>query len=219
MNDYLDWQEINTVFLDLDGTLLDLHFDNYFWLKYVPVCFAEKHELSHEQANEVMSTHYKNARGKLDWYCVDFWTRELDLDIEQLKHEMSDKIAVRPEVHEFLKAVRDIGKRIVLVTNAHPVSLSLKMKKTGLDMYFDRMINSHDIGMAKEHDGFWKSLNEIEPYEPANTLLIDDNLEVLQSAEHYGMKYLLAILQPDSQADEVETQHFHAVHSFRDVLP
>ena len=219
MNNYLDWQEIETVFLDLDGTLLDLHFDNHFWLEYVPVCFADKHEMTHEQANDVLMSHYKDAKGKLDWYCVDFWTHKLGLDIEQLKHEVSHKIAVRPEVREFLQAMKDAGKRIVLVTNAHPASLSLKMKKTGLDMYFDRMINAHDIGLAKEHDGFWTSLHEIEPFSSSSTLLIDDNLEVLESAEHYGIKYLLAILQPDSQAEEVETQHFHAVHRFGDVMP
>ncbi|MCK5002004.1 MAG: GMP/IMP nucleotidase [Gammaproteobacteria bacterium] len=219
MNNYLDWQEIKTVFLDLDGTLLDLHFDNHFWLEYVPVCFADKHEMNHEQANDVLMSHYKDAKGKLDWYCVDFWTDKLGLDIEQLKHEVSHKIAVRPEVREFLQAMKDAGKRIVLVTNAHPASLSLKMKKTGLDMYFDRMINSHDIGLAKEHDGFWASLHETEPFDSSSTLLIDDNLEVLESAEHYGIKYLLAILQPDSQAAEVETLHFHAVHRFADVMP
>lgn len=219
MKNYLDWQEIKTVFLDLDGTLLDLHFDNHFWLEYVPLCFADKHDLSHEQANDVLNGHYQAAKGSLDWYCVDFWTRELDLDIERLKHEVSDKIAVRPEVREFLQAMKDAGKRIVLVTNAHPASLSLKMKKTGLEVYFDRMINAHDLGMAKEHDGFWKALNEMETFEPEQTLLIDDNLEVLESAEHYGIKYLLAILQPDSQADEVETMHFNAVHRFTDVMP
>ncbi len=219
MKNYLDWKEINTVFLDLDGTLLDLHFDNHFWLKYVPLCYAEKHKLSHEEAHEFLMGRFKHVRGKLDWYCVDFWTRELDLNIAQMKFEMSHKIAVRPEVREFLQAVRDAGKRIVLVTNAHPASLSLKMKITALDTYFDRMIISHDIGMAKEHDGFWERLHEIEPFEPTQTLLIDDNLEVLQSAEHYGIKYLLAVLQPDSQADEVETLHYHAVNHYTDVMP
>ncbi|MFC1588866.1 GMP/IMP nucleotidase [Pseudomonadota bacterium] len=219
MNDYLNWEEIKTVFLDLDGTLLDLHFDNHFWLEYVPVCFADKHELTHDEANDVMMSHYKDAKGKLDWYCVDFWTHKLGLDIEQMKKEVSHKIAVRPEVREFLQAMKAAGKRIVLVTNAHPASLSLKMKKTGLDEYFDRMINAHDIGLAKEHDGFWASLHGIEPFDSSGTLLIDDNLEVLESAEHYGIKYLLAILKPDSQADDVETRHYHAVHRFSEVMP
>jgi HAD superfamily hydrolase (TIGR01509 family) len=219
MNTYLDWQEIETVFLDLDGTLLDLHFDNHFWLHYVPQCYASRHALTYTEAHSQLMGRFKNAKGTLNWYCVDFWSRELSLNIEQMKHEMSDKIAVRPEVREFLQSLRDTGKRVVLVTNAHPASLSLKMKKTGLDAYFDRMINAHDLGLAKEHDGFWKSLHELEPFDPAHTLLIDDNLEVLSSAEHYGIKYLLAIRQPDSQADEVETQHFHAVHRFTEVMP
>lgn len=219
MNSNLNWEEIKTVFLDLDGTLLDLHFDNHFWLEYVPVCFADKHGLTHDEANDALMTRYKDVKGKLDWYCVDFWTRELGLDIEQMKHEVSHKIAVRPEVHEFLQAMKEVGKRVVLATNAHQASLSLKMKKTGLDKYFDRMINSHDIGLAKEHDGFWASLHEIEPFDPSSTLLIDDNLEVLESAEHYGIKYLLAILKPDSQADEVETRHYYAVHRFTEVMP
>ncbi|MDH5711274.1 MAG: GMP/IMP nucleotidase [Gammaproteobacteria bacterium] len=219
MRDYLDWEAIETVFLDLDGTLLDLHFDNHFWLEYVPVCYAVKHAISHDDACNILMPRFKEVKGRLDWYCVDFWTRELGLDIEQMKHEISHKIAVRPEVREFLQAIKQAGKRIVLVTNAHPASLSLKMKKTGLDEYFDRMINAHEIGLAKEHDGFWASLHETEPFEPAATLLIDDNLEVLESAEHYGIKYLLAILKPDSQADEVETRHYHAVHHFSEVMP
>lgn len=215
----LDWKNIDTVFLDLDGTLLDLHFDNHFWLEYVPVCYAEKNQLSREQADAVLNDHYTRVKGSLEWYCVDFWTHELKLDIEQLKHEISHKIAVHPQVVEFLNAVKKAGKHIVLVTNAHPASLSLKMNKTGLDIYFHRTINSHELGLAKEHDGFWRQLHMIEPYDPARTLLIDDNLEVLESAEHYGISHLLAIKQPDSQAGEVETRHFSALASFEEIIP
>lgn len=215
----LDWNNIDTVFLDLDGTLLDLHFDNHFWLEYVPVCYADKHDLSREQAYEALMDRYKEVKGRLEWYCVDFWTRELELDITQLKHEVSHKIAVHPQVRDFLQAIRDKGRRIVLVTNAHPASLTLKMNKTGLDVYFDRIINSHDLGLAKEHDGFWRQLHTVEPYDPARTLLIDDNIEVLESAEHYGIAHLLAVSRPDSQGVEVETQHFFALDSFRQITP
>lgn len=219
MSKYPDWQVIDTVFLDLDGTLLDLHFDNHFWLEHVPVRYAEKHGLSADEANKALMDRYTEVKGRLEWYCIDFWTQELELDIEQLKHEISHKIAVHPQVREFLQAVRDAGKRIVLVTNAHPASLSLKMEKTGLDIYFDRMINSHDLGLAKEHDGFWRQLHLIEPYDPETTLLIDDNLEVLDSAENFGIEYLLAVSKPDSQSNIIETQRYIALKSFSEIIP
>lgn len=41
----LDWTAIDTVLLDMDGTLLDLHFDNFFWLEYLPLRYAEQHSL------------------------------------------------------------------------------------------------------------------------------------------------------------------------------
>ncbi len=219
MNKYPDWQDIDTVFLDLDGTLLDLHFDNHFWLEHVPVRYAEKHGLTTDEASKALMERYSEVKGRLEWYCVDFWTRELELDIEQLKHEVSHKIAVHPQVREFLQAIRDIDKRVVLVTNAHPASLSLKMKKTGLNTYFDCMINAHDLGLAKEHDGFWRQLHVVEPYDPASTLLIDDNLEVLESAEHFGIAHLLAISAPDSQGAVVETQRYLALESFAEITP
>ncbi len=219
MSESPDWNTIDTVLLDLDGTLLDLHFDNYFWLQYVPICYADKHGLSRDQADAVLMPHYTRVRGSLDWYCVDFWTRELGLDIEQLKHEVADKIAIHASVPEFLTAVRKANKRVVLVTNAHPASLKLKMHKTGLDQYFHRMVNAHDIGMAKEHNGFWQKLQNVEKFTAANTLLIDDNLDVLKCAETYGIAHLLAVLQPDSQKEVMETRHYSVVKDFVDIMP
>ena len=41
----LPWPEIHTVLLDMDGTLLDLRFDNHFWRELVPERYAERHGL------------------------------------------------------------------------------------------------------------------------------------------------------------------------------
>ncbi len=219
MKECPDWGKIKTVFLDLDGTLLDLHFDNHFWLEYVPLRYADKHDISFNRAKRELMDHYTRVRGSLDWYCVDFWSRELELDIEQLKHDISDKIAVHPQVEDFLLSIRAIGKRIILVTNAHPASLSLKMNKTGLRVYFDRIINAHVIGLAKEHDGFWQKLHAIEPFSTDNTLLIDDNIEVLEGAEHYGIAHLLAIHRPDSRGDVAARGRYAQLKSFSEIMP
>lgn len=214
-----EWEGIETVLLDMDGTLLDLHFDNHFWLHHVPMCYAEKHDLSHDEAHHHLMDLYSEARGSLDWYCVDFWTRELSLDIEQLKHDIAEKISIRPDVVEFLSWLNEKQKRVVLVTNAHPASLNLKMDKTNLHVHFDKIINAHDIGMAKEHEGFWQKLQEYETYNRQKTMLIDDNLEVLECANRYGIQYCYGIKQPDSQSETISSDRFISLDNFKEILP
>jgi len=213
-----DLKDIDTVLLDLDGTLLDLHFDNHFWLEYVPVCYSKQHQMPLQQAHQILMQRYNEVRGSLDWYCVEFWTRELGLDIEQLKREVAHKIAVHPFVHDFLQSARKQGKHVVLVTNAHPASLTIKMEKTELVDYFDRIVTSHELGLAKEEDGFWQKLQTIESYDPGRTLLIDDNHEVLECAERYGIRHLLAIHRPDSKGDEKSHDRYHLLKSFEEIV-
>ncbi len=215
----IDWNDIDTVFLDMDGTLLDLHYDNHFWLEHVPRRFAEANELTLEESKAELMPRYKKAEGTLDWYCVDYWSNELGLDIALLKEEVDHLISVFPFVVDFLAALRARNKRMTLVTNAHGKALKLKMDRTQLAGYFDRLICSHDLGLPKEHDPFWEKLQIIEPFDKKRTLLIDDSLPVLRSAQRYGFDHLLAVFHPDSKAPQKEVEEFAAIRSFRDIMP
>lgn len=214
----IDWSKIKSVFLDLDGTLLDLYFDNHFWLEHVPVRYAERHGLDHAEARDVLGKKYSAVSGSLSWYCVDYWSKELELDIPELKREVSEKIAVRPQVIEFLQFLHMQGKRVVLVTNAHSASVAIKMEKTGLDKHFNRIITSHELGLAKEQNEFWPELQKVEPFDLDKTLFIDDNFNVLDSANTYGIRYLLAIKKPDSQGPDKEHEHYPLLDSFHQII-
>ncbi len=215
----LDWSNIDSVFLDMDGTLLDLHFDNHFWLDHVPKQYAEKNGLSKQQALDELIPRFHSIEGTINWYCVDYWTRELDLDIALLKQEVQHLIQVHPYVTEFLERLALKGKRRVLVTNAHQKSLDLKMKNTPLAGLLDKIISAHQLGLPKEQVGFWKKLAEVEEYHPARTLLIDDNLNALSSAKIFGIGHLMAIYQPDSKSDIKDVGEFQAIHSFQEIMP
>ncbi|MBN8759367.1 MAG: haloacid dehalogenase [Comamonas sp. SCN 65-56] len=215
----IDWARIDTVFLDMDGTLLDLHFDNHFWREHMPRRYAEYHGLDEAVARERLIRHYERHAGTLNWYCIDFWTRELALDVMQLKEEVLHLIAVRPDVPAFLKALRDSGRRVVMVTNAHPRSLDLKMRETRLDAWFDALISSHGLGLPKEHPDFWQGLQTVEPFDRARTLFVDDSLPVLESARAYGIAHLLAVCNPDSRQPDKACGDFQAIASFAQVMP
>lgn len=215
----IDWREIDTVLLDMDGTLLDLHYDNHFWQVYVPEKYAERHGLPAEDAHAECFRRYNAKAGTLDWYCVDYWSEQLQLDIAALKEEVAHLIEVHPDVPEFLKAVRAAGKRVVLVTNAHHKSVSLKMQRTGLDVHFDVIYSSHSFGLAKENRGFWARLQAEELFDPRRALLVDDSLPVLRSARDYGIDHLLAIYRPDTRQPEKDVGEFVAIHRFGEIMP
>ncbi len=215
----IDWGGIDTVLLDMDGTLLDLHYDNHFWQVYVPEKYAERHGLPHEEAHAECFRRYNAKAGTLDWYCVDYWSEQLQLDIVALKEEVAHLIAVHPDVPEFLRAVRTAGKRVVLVTNAHHKSLNLKMRRTGLDVHFDAVYSAHEFGLAKENPGFWARLQAVVLFDPARSLLADDSLPVLRSARDYGIAQLLAIYQPDTRMPEKDVEEFAAIRRFGEIMP
>ena len=212
-----DWKEIDTLLLDMDGTLLDLHFDNYFWLTHVPTKYAEKHGISFDEAHSKLTASFAEHQGTLNWYCLDFWTDQIDLPIVALKQDLTDKILFRPHTREFLAALRNEGKRLILTTNAHRGSLDLKVEHTRLDELVDRMISSHDYGLPKEHQGFWDALQQDEPFDPTRTLLIDDSQAVLESAAKWGIGWLLTIYHPDSQRAPNTDSRFPGVHHFDEL--
>ncbi len=215
----LPWKEIRTVLLDMDGTLLDLHYDNHFWQVHVPAKFAQKHGLSEAEARAECFRRYDAQAGTLNWYCVDYWTEQLELDIVRLKEELAHLIAVHPEVPEFLSELKAAGKRVVLVTNAHHKTLSLKMQRTGLAVHFDAIHTSHTFGVAKETPLFWQRLRREEDFDPASTLLVDDSLPVLRAARDYGIAHLLAIRRPDTRQPERDVGEFRALGRFAEIMP
>lgn len=214
----INWSDIDAVFLDMDGTLLDLHFDNFFWLEYVPQAYAKKEGKTVEQVKPYLLHLMKKAEGTLDWYCLDYWTRLLEIDIVSLKREIDHLIEMRPQAQAFLEALHASDKQVYLMTNAHHDAIDLKVEKALSSHYFDDLVTSHQFGHAKESQAFWHCLEEQLDYHPSRTLFIDDSKHVLESARDYGIGHLLWVSRPDMSKPARHDDDFPVLHNFNDIM-
>jgi len=212
------WSEIDTLLLDMDGTLLDLAFDNFFWLELVPQEYASATGLTIGAARERVLSRYEAVTGTLPWYCVDHWSGELGLDIERLKREHSHRICFLPGALEFLRLARQYRKRLILVTNAHRVTLTIKCEQTGIDALMDSVVSSHDYGVEKEQPSFWQQLKEAQDIKPERALLVEDSLAVLTTARDFGIAHAIAISRPDTTQKQREIAKFTAVEGVASLI-
>lgn len=215
----IDWTAIDTVLLDMDGTLLDLEFDNVLWNQHLPERFAAHRGLSADAARDHLFTHMRDTRKRLEFYCLDYWARFTTLDIVAMHRDLRHLIRYRPQARAFIAGLHRAGKRAVLVTNAHRASLDIKDEVTGLVATLHRAVSSHDFEVPKEDPLFWQRLFELEPFDPARTLLIDDNAEVLDSAQHHGIAHLRTIAQPDSAKPPRQQLRHPVLIDFQQIMP
>lgn len=212
-------EEIKYVLLDMDGTLLDKYFDDFFWEHLLPGKYAEKKRITFGRAKEELLKKYQAHEGTLNWTDIDFWSREVEIDIPALKEQIRHLIEVHPHVEDFLKMLRRRRKKVFLVTNAHYKVLDIKLKKTEIGKYFDAALTSFEIGYPKEMVLFWEKAEKVLGFEKDRSLFIDDTVAVLKTAREYGIKYILHKTLASSKAEKSGDRGFLTLEDFRDLIP
>jgi putative hydrolase of the HAD superfamily len=212
-----DWSAIDTVLLDLDGTLLDQAYDNHIWRDLVPQRFAVAQGLDLHVAYSEIARRFAERNGTLDWYCIDYWSRTLGIDIGALHREVRSHVAWLPGAREFLVRMRASGKRLVLLTNSHPIALAVKHEESGVLDYLDAAVTSHDFGAPKEHAQFWTAALERFEYDPSRSLFADDNSKMLEAARSAGVRWIYGIRHWDTKGSRREHVDHPAVDSVADL--
>jgi len=215
----LPWSDIEWVLLDMDGTLLDLSYDNWFWRTLVPERYAAAQGMSVAEAQTALAPRFAEVAHTLPWYCTDYWSRITGLDMAALKRETRDRVGLLDGAEDFLRAVQASGKHLWLATNAHPDSWRVKLEQTGLAHYFERIISSHDFGAPKESQDFWQGLLAAYPFARERAMFADDSQPVLQGAKTFGIGHIRAIACPEKEGVRRVITEFTAVDRLADLLP
>lgn len=213
-----DWDDVDDVLLDMDGTLLDRHFDNFFFEEELPRRYAAKHGLREQDALERLLTLYRAVEGELNWTDLRYWTRTLEIDLVELTKEFAHLIEFHPDAVDFLSHLRAGGKRVHLVTNAHEAGLAIKVARTGVDRYVDRILSAFEVGCLKMRPEFWPACQRLLGFDPSRSLYVDDDEGCLAAAHQYGIEHLYHRSKSSSRQPPQPSSRFLSIESFHVLM-
>ncbi|WP_287791605.1 MULTISPECIES: GMP/IMP nucleotidase [Atlantibacter] len=213
------WPDVDTVLLDMDGTLLDLAFDSHFWLTLVPETLSQQRGITLEEAHLYIRQEYHAVQHTLNWYCLDYWSERLGLDICAMTTQQGPRAVLRDDTVPFLDALKACGKQRILLTNAHPHNLAVKLEYTGLGAHLDLLLSTHTFGYPKEDQRLWETVQAHTGLNPARTLFIDDSEPILDAAARFGIRYCLGVTNPDSGVAEKIYHRHAALNDYRRLIP
>ena len=175
--------------IDLDGVILDTSYDNYFWQKHIPRVYAQKKAIDEKDAVNVTHSLFNYKKKTKEWYDIVYWSNLLDIDIvhEKKKSENMSLIKLQKGSLNILERLRELNKKLFLVTNAHRKTLEIKLSKFDLSIYFDEIICSHELGYIKEDIKFWHILRNKLQVDYNDSVLIEDTFDNIRSAHHAGV--------------------------------
>jgi putative hydrolase of the HAD superfamily len=213
-----DWSAVDDVLLDMDGTLLDRHFDNFFFEEELPRRYAAKHGLTFDEALIRLLAQYRSVEGELQWTDLHYWTNRLGIDMIALTQEFAHLIGFLPSAQEFLLHLRAQGKRVHVLTNAHAAGVAIKVARTGIDRYVDGIVDAFQVGFLKMRTEYWPSCQRLIGFEPSRSLYIDDDEACLAAAQAYGIGYLYHRAKSSSQLSPQPSSRFPSIETFHELM-
>lgn len=214
----LDWSAVDDVLLDMDGTLLDRHFDNFFFEEELPRRYAARHGLPFKEALAKLLAMYRSVETELAWTDLHYWSRLLDMDLVALTKEFDHLIRFLPDAEDFLAHLREQGKRVHIVTNAHASGIAIKAAKTGVDKHVERIVNAFEVGHLKMRPEYWPTCRDLIGFDPARSLYIDDDESCLAAAQAFGIGYIVHRSKSSSQLPPQPSARYRSIETFHVLM-
>lgn len=215
----LDWSSVDDVLLDMDGTLLDRDFDNFFFEEELPRRYAALHRLSEDAAREKLFALYRSVEGELAWTDLHYWTRTLGIDVVALTREFSSRIDYLPGAETFLRGVRAKRKRVTVLTNAHAEGVAIKQRRTGIDKHVDRIVNAFEVGWLKMRPDYWPACQKMVGFDPARSLYVDDDETCLAAAHAFGIRHIYHSARSSTKLPPHPSSRYEPLENLQRLIP
>ncbi|MDF0642800.1 MAG: haloacid dehalogenase-like hydrolase [Nitrospira sp.] len=215
---FFDWDRIDDVLVDMDGTLLDRHFDNFFFETELPRRYAIREKLSLDESRERLMAMYRSVEEELAWTDLHYWTSRVGIDVVAMHRELDHMIGFLPGATAFLSAMGQRGKRVTVLTNAHPAGVAIKTAKTGLERQVNRIVDAFEVGYLKMRPQYWPACRALVKFDPSRALFIDDDERCLAAARQFGILHLLHSAKSSTKSPPAFSASFRSVEDLSSLL-
>ncbi|HET8573187.1 MAG TPA: YjjG family noncanonical pyrimidine nucleotidase [Edaphocola sp.] len=226
------------LFFDLDHTLWDFEQNSRAVLKQLfedfrlepkGVSSLESFQDHFEQQNDKFWTRFRKGqvnREQLRW--KRFWHTLISFDIRDhaLAVDLSDaylqqlpqQSALMPFAEELLKYCQNKDYRLHLITNGFEQTQWMKLKQSGIDGYFGKMITSQNCGALKPDARIFDFALRETDADVSTSLMIGDALEAdVLGARAFGMDQVFYNVRKTKHA-EMPTYEINSLEELLTIL-
>lgn len=174
---------------DLDGTLLD---SMYVW-NHVDACFFARRGLE-------MPPDYPRSISGMSFVNTARYTKErfdLPEDVEEImaewtalaREEYALRVPLKKGALEFLRALRERGVRLCVVTTLLPELSGPCLARNGVDSFFEFILTTHEAGSRVKSDGYvYRAAAQRLGVDPTDCAVFEDVEAGIVGARACGMR-------------------------------
>jgi HAD superfamily hydrolase (TIGR01509 family) len=187
---------------------LDQVFDNYYWSELVPREISKINNMPLVESKAQVAVMGKDLAGTLPWYEIEFWEKRFCIDLIKPARQNLSHIKFLPSAQESLKKLNALNKKIIFLTNCDARLLSVKSDAVPIMQYCTAFQSSTDLGIIKEDENYWPIVFDKFNIDPATSLFIDDNKQIVMAADRAGIKSSFHITEPTSDMSVIYKQEW-----------
>jgi HAD superfamily hydrolase (TIGR01549 family) len=180
---------LKIISFDVDGTLVDLEYNDLIWFKEIPELIAKKKRISFEKSLKYVGEEYnKVGEHNLNWYDINYWVTYFGLKVSpnNILDKYESQIKIFPEVISLLEELKE--NFILIIISSMPREFLIpKMKKLGkyFKFSFSALSDFKELKNSEIYSKISKTLNVL----PEQILHIGDHWEFdYLAAQKAGMK-------------------------------
>jgi len=180
---------LKIISFDVDGTLVDLEYNDLIWFKEIPELIAKKKRISFEKSLKYVGEEYnKLGEHNLNWYDINYWVNYFGLKVSpnNILDKYESQVKIFPEVISLLEELKE--NFILIIISSMPREFLIpKMKKLGkyFKFSFSALSDFKELKNSEIYSKISKTLNVL----PEQILHIGDHWEFdYLAAQKAGMK-------------------------------